>query len=203
MATASERQTDPFLAKCVIFDLDGAWMFGRVIEESRQWCWTVPPPPLLSHRLLCRPPRPRFNPTATCAGTILDTESLVLEVVRCVLESHGKQLTAEVAMQALGMRPVEAWEAVARTLGIDKGGEELYQQSEPLLQGRWVGWWEGQLQLQFGRVRSSTVQAAALLGAATLVLAILTLVCCPLPPPPPPPPLAAGTRRRCCRVWRA
>ena len=64
-------------------------------------------------------------------GTIIDTESLVLEVVRCVIESHGKTLTAEAATQALGMRPAEAWQAVASTLGIRATGQELYEQ---------VGW---------------------------------------------------------------
>lgn len=35
------------------------------------------------------------------------------------------------------MRPAEAWEAVARTLGIEgRTGHELYAESEPLLQDR-------------------------------------------------------------------
>lgn len=62
----------------------------------------------------------------------------MLEVVRCVIESHGKQLTAEAATAALGMRPAEAWEAVARQLGIERSGAELYEQSEPLLRDRCV-----------------------------------------------------------------
>lgn len=63
---------------------------------------------------------------------------MVLEVVRCVVESHGKQLTAEAATAALGMRPSEAWAAVAKELGIERTGAELYEQSEPLLRDRWV-----------------------------------------------------------------
>lgn len=45
------------------------------------------------------------------AGTVLDTETLVLEVVKVVVESHGKSLTTAAATQALGMRPLDAWAA--------------------------------------------------------------------------------------------
>lgn len=70
-------------------------------------------------------------------GTVLDTETLVLEVVRCVAESHGAVLTAEAAELALGMRPLDAWAAVAEALGIERSAQELFDQSEPLLRDRW------------------------------------------------------------------
>lgn len=53
--------------------------------------------------------------------------------MRCVIESHGKTLTAEAATQALGMRPAEAWDAVAKTLGISATGQELYEQVHSLV----------------------------------------------------------------------
>jgi riboflavin kinase len=71
-------------------------------------------------------------------GTVLDTETLVLEVVKVVVESHGGQLTAQAATQALGMRPIDAWSAVARTLNLKPSAQELFEQSEPLLQDRWA-----------------------------------------------------------------
>jgi hypothetical protein len=70
---------------------------------------------------------------------VLDTETLVLEVVRSVVESHGKTLTSDTAATALGMRPLDAWAAVADTLQIQRSAQQLYEQSEPLLRDRCVG----------------------------------------------------------------
>ncbi|KAI3438503.1 hypothetical protein D9Q98_000931 [Chlorella vulgaris] len=71
-------------------------------------------------------------------GTVLDTETLVLEVVHHVVQSHGKVLSPEAATLALGMRPIEAWQAVASTLNITgQSPQDLYEQAEPLLQDRW------------------------------------------------------------------
>ena len=78
-----------------------------------------------------------FQPTPS-PGTVLDTETLVLEVVRCVAESHGKTLTAAAAEAALGMRPLDAWAAVASELGIDATPQQLFDASEPLLRDRWA-----------------------------------------------------------------
>lgn len=129
-------------------------------------------------------------------GTIIDTESLVLEVVRCVIESHGKTLTAEAATQALGMRPAEAWEAVARTLGIPASGQQLYEQ---------VGAWQPQQRVQCLCAAAAALLCALVGGAACTATkhegmlfntcACSTLVtcrasrCCKI----------AGTRRRCCQ----
>lgn len=62
------------------------------------------------------------------------------QVVRCVAESHGAVLTAEAAELALGMRPLDAWAAVAEALGIERSAQELFDQSEPLLRDRWAAW---------------------------------------------------------------
>lgn len=71
-------------------------------------------------------------------GTVIDTETLVLEVARTIVERHGKQLTKEAAVKAVGMRPLEAWQAVAEELGMDGiSAEQLFHESEPLLVARW------------------------------------------------------------------
>jgi hypothetical protein len=58
------------------------------------------------------PPLPEVGALpAPRAGTVLDTESLVLDVVKVIVQQHGKTLTAEAAAQALGMRPLDAWAA--------------------------------------------------------------------------------------------
>lgn len=79
-----------------------------------------------------------IQPLGPNPGTVLDTETLVLEVVHHVVQSHGKVLSPEAATLALGMRPIEAWQAVASTLNITgQSPQDLYEQSEPLLQDRW------------------------------------------------------------------
>lgn len=70
-------------------------------------------------------------------GTLIQTETLVLAVARDVVKSHGKELTEEAIAASLGRRPLDAWQAVADLLGIEKTAQELFNQSEPLLTNRW------------------------------------------------------------------
>lgn len=70
-------------------------------------------------------------------GTVLDTESLVVEVGSKVLAKYGKALTVEALHAGTGKRPVEAWQAVVDVLGLDVPAEQLYKESEPLLQAMW------------------------------------------------------------------
>ncbi|GAB4824069.1 hypothetical protein N2152v2_011115 [Parachlorella kessleri] len=70
-------------------------------------------------------------------GTVLDTESLVLEVAKTVCERHGKQLTPEAARASLGRTPLDAWQTVADMLGIECTAQQLFEESEPLLVKRW------------------------------------------------------------------
>ena len=95
-------------------------------------CCLPPLVPRLRYVYAAHHPRPH----TPGAGTVIDTETLVLEVVRSVVESHGKSLTADTAARALGMRPLDAWAAVADTLQIQRTAQQLYEQSEPLLRDR-------------------------------------------------------------------
>lgn len=67
----------------------------------------------------------------------MDTESLVMEVAKTVVERQGKLLTAEVARASMGKRPLEAWQTVAEMLDINRTAQELFDESEPLLVERW------------------------------------------------------------------
>lgn len=128
----------------VIFDLDGA-IRGSALARCSSFCRRrrhLPPATTLAHHsrhllsaTIPSHPPPCHTPLSS-TGTIIDTESLVLEVVRSVIESHGKTLTAEAAEAALGMRPAEAWAKVAAELGIPRTGQQLYEESEPLLRDR-------------------------------------------------------------------
>jgi riboflavin kinase / FMN hydrolase len=64
-------------------------------------------------------------------------ETLVHTVARSVVESCGKKLTVEAQIAGTGKRPLEAWQAVADVLGIEKSGQELLDMSEPLLLDLW------------------------------------------------------------------
>jgi riboflavin kinase len=59
-------------------------------------------------------------------------------VGRAVLARHGKALTPEAQRAALGKRPLCAWEALAKELGLDVPPQQLVDESEPLLTARWV-----------------------------------------------------------------
>ncbi|KAK9917563.1 hypothetical protein WJX75_005816 [Coccomyxa subellipsoidea] len=71
-------------------------------------------------------------------GTLLDTETLVLEVARSVLEKHGQKLTAEVQKAATGRKPLDAWQATIDQLHMqDITAQQLFDESEPFLKTRW------------------------------------------------------------------
>jgi hypothetical protein len=53
-----------------------------------------------------------------------------------ILERFGKQLTKEVAVAAIGTRPVESWAIVQEALQLPATPEELFQLSEPQLRER-------------------------------------------------------------------
>lgn len=88
-------------------------------------------------------------------------ETLVLEVVTTIVERYSKKLTPEALQASLGAhrahscpsrlivpggnavlqassgrRPLEAWQAVADLLGIDRSAQQLFDESEPLLEHR-------------------------------------------------------------------
>lgn len=70
-------------------------------------------------------------------GTCIDTETLVNGVASQVVARYGKSLTTEVMQAALGQRPAEAWAIVAKQLEIPRTAEELFAETEPLLDDRW------------------------------------------------------------------
>ncbi|CAG9466493.1 unnamed protein product [Pedinophyceae sp. YPF-701] len=70
-------------------------------------------------------------------GLVLDTEGLIMGVAKEVCEGHGRPLRRSVSSKALGMRPVEAWQTVADSLGIEATGEQLFTESEALLKNKW------------------------------------------------------------------
>jgi len=64
-------------------------------------------------------------------------ESLVLDVARSVLASHGKDLTAEVQRVAIGRTPIDAWQATIDALGMQGvTAQQLFNESEPLLKAK-------------------------------------------------------------------
>ncbi|WIA22630.1 hypothetical protein OEZ86_009609 [Tetradesmus obliquus] len=71
-------------------------------------------------------------------GLIIDTESLCIEVAQQVLAQHGKVLTKEAQRTALGKRPLDCWRDVAALLGLDVPAQQLFDQTEPLLEARWA-----------------------------------------------------------------
>jgi beta-phosphoglucomutase-like phosphatase (HAD superfamily) len=72
-------------------------------------------------------------------GLILDTESLCMDVGRLVLARYGKELTPDAQRAALGKRPLCAWRDVAAAVGLEGvPAQQLFDESEPLLEARWV-----------------------------------------------------------------
>lgn len=70
-------------------------------------------------------------------GTLLDTESLVLEVARAVLARHGAALTPGALAASAGRRPLEAWQATLDALGLTGvTAQQLFDESEALLKER-------------------------------------------------------------------
>ncbi|CAK0786998.1 hypothetical protein CVIRNUC_010214 [Coccomyxa viridis] len=71
-------------------------------------------------------------------GTLLDTESLVLDVAKGVLRKHGHDLTPEAQKAAIGRRPLEAWQATIDCLGMQGvTAQQLFDESEVLLKHKW------------------------------------------------------------------
>lgn len=70
-------------------------------------------------------------------GLLLDSESVVIEVAEDVCRRYGKELTSEAINASMGKRPAEAWQATADILGIPRTGEELFVESEEVLQAKW------------------------------------------------------------------
>jgi HAD superfamily hydrolase (TIGR01509 family) len=71
-------------------------------------------------------------------GTLLCTETLVIDVARKVLEKFGKELTNEVIEVSLGKRPLDAWASVIDVLEMENvTAQELFDASEPELTARW------------------------------------------------------------------
>ena len=99
--------------KGVVFDLDGT---------------------LLDTGKLIRPALLRGVSTNVNASS--GAESFVTEVVKVVVEAHGKTLTQEALQASSGRRPLEAWQAVKDLLGIDCSAQQLFDESEPVLSER-------------------------------------------------------------------
>jgi riboflavin kinase / FMN hydrolase len=70
-------------------------------------------------------------------GTLISTETLVLSVARDVIRAQGKSLTPQAIAASLGRRPLDAWQAVVDLLDLKATAQQLFDQSEPLLQERW------------------------------------------------------------------
>lgn len=51
--------------------------------------------------------------------------------------SHPDPLTKTAAVKAVGMRPLDAWAAVAEELELEASAAQLFSESEPLLRERW------------------------------------------------------------------
>lgn len=66
-------------------------------------------------------------------GTVLDTESLICQVAKEIVERHGGELTEEVVRASTGLRPLESWQVVAQKTGLPVSAEQLLAESEELL----------------------------------------------------------------------
>ncbi|BDA50444.1 Pseudouridine-5'-phosphatase at N-terminal half [Coccomyxa sp. Obi] len=71
-------------------------------------------------------------------GTLLDTESMVLDVTRSVLQKYGHKITAEVQKSAIGRKPLDAWQATIDQLHMQNvTAQQLFDESENYLKSRW------------------------------------------------------------------
>lgn len=71
-------------------------------------------------------------------GLITETETLVIEIAKKIVESHGSELTAAAIRSSIGRRPLDAWKNVAAECNIHGvTPEQLLDQSEALLEPRW------------------------------------------------------------------
>jgi HAD superfamily hydrolase (TIGR01509 family) len=70
-------------------------------------------------------------------GTLIQTETLILDIARQIVAQHGRELTEEAIEASLGRSPIDAWTTVARILCIDAPPQSLLDEAEPMLMGRW------------------------------------------------------------------
>jgi HAD superfamily hydrolase (TIGR01509 family) len=73
-------------------------------------------------------------------GTLLSTETLVVDVARRVLESYGKELTQEALVASIGKTPLEAWQSTMEVVGLAEQSctaAKLYEESEAILEDLW------------------------------------------------------------------
>ena len=71
-------------------------------------------------------------------GTLLDTERTVQSAVRSVVEAKGCEYTAAVAAAGLGMRPLEACQALVEVAGLPCTAEEVLALTGPALDKQWA-----------------------------------------------------------------
>ncbi|CAI5979902.1 unnamed protein product [Closterium sp. NIES-64] len=96
--------------------------------------------PLLAPRV---PPFPAVRARITHVifdldGTLIDSERVVTEVSRQVVEGHGKAWTGEGAEQCVGRLPIEGARALVQLYGLPCSPEEFLQALLEQLQGRWA-----------------------------------------------------------------
>jgi hypothetical protein len=67
----------------------------------------------------------------------LHAETLCFQISKeLIRERYGKELTKEVALSAIGKKPLESWAVVREQLELQATAQELLDQSEPLLLDR-------------------------------------------------------------------
>lgn len=69
-------------------------------------------------------------------GTLIDTETIVLDVSRSILDKYDKVLTKDVIAASVGRRPIDAWQRVIDMLDIPATAEELFNETESILTER-------------------------------------------------------------------
>lgn len=70
-------------------------------------------------------------------GTLLSTEQLIIEVARIVLQKYNKELTNDMIAASMGKSPLGAWQSVVDMLDLAVPPQQLYDESEMELCGRW------------------------------------------------------------------
>lgn len=69
-------------------------------------------------------------------GTLIDTETIVLDVSQSVLKKYDKVLTKDVIAASVGKRPLDAWQQVIDMIYIPATAEELFNETESILTER-------------------------------------------------------------------
>ena len=69
-------------------------------------------------------------------GTLIDTETIVLDVSQSVLDKYDKILTKDVIAASVGRRPLDAWQRVIDMLDIPATAGELFNETESILTER-------------------------------------------------------------------